>query len=139
MLSNQIIINCLAKIRENTGETVEVYSPAELLITETGTRHYPEVKSLIRKLDATDVSAVDGKCYFRVEELGRLQYLVAVPDTPVGQAVGKMAVLQLETLLNMERGVMVYILLMEVVELMDIIIIVQGQVIGHTPILQFRL
>lgn len=103
MLSNQIIINCLAKIRENTGEIVEVYSPAELIITETGTRHYPEVKGLIRKLDTTDVSTLDGKCYFRVEELGRLQYLVAVPDTPVGQAVGKMAVLQLETLLNMDE------------------------------------
>ncbi len=103
MLSNQSIMNCLMKVKEAIGEEVGVYTSAEVFVTSTSTRHASEMKTLIRKLDVNDETALDGKVYYRVEELGRLQYLVTVDDTPAGRTVGKMTVLQLETMLNLDQ------------------------------------
>ena len=103
MLSNQTIMNCLRRVRESVGEDVEVYTSAEVLVTATATRHAAEMKTLIRKLDYADETAIDGKVYYRVEELGRLQYIVVVNDSPSGRAVGKMTVLQIETMLNLDE------------------------------------
>ena len=104
MLANQVIMNCLLKIRESVGADVEVYTPADVVISSSGTRHASDYKTVLRQLEGMDDEGqLDGKIYFRVEELGRLQYLVAAENSPVGRVVGKMTAMQLETLLNMNE------------------------------------
>ncbi|MBR5739280.1 MAG: helix-turn-helix domain-containing protein [Lachnospiraceae bacterium] len=104
MLANQVIMNCLSKIRESVGADVEVYTPADVVISSSGTRHASDYKTVLRQLEGMDDEGqLDGKIYFRVEELGRLQYLVAAENSPVGRVVGKMTAMQLETLLNMNE------------------------------------
>lgn len=102
MLSNQIIIDCILKIREMTGESIQVYTPAEVLITESGTAHSEDLKRILRELEDTEDNVVDRRFFLRVEESGRLEYLLSAEDTPTGRIVGKMTALQIETLLRQD-------------------------------------
>ena len=51
MLANQVIMNCLLKIRESVGADVEVYTPADVVISSSGTRHASDYKTVLRQLE----------------------------------------------------------------------------------------
>ncbi|MBR4769288.1 MAG: helix-turn-helix domain-containing protein [Lachnospiraceae bacterium] len=105
MVTNQAIITMLKKTKEATNVSLEVYSIGDVLITPDGTHHAPNLRELIRRVnDAPDGTLMDDRIYFRVNDQGRLQYLVSCNYDEISRVVAKMAVIQIAEMFSIEEG-----------------------------------
>ncbi len=105
MITNQAITGVLLRIKETTGVELEVYTIGDVKVTAEGTKSAPEVKSILRQVnDSPDGTALNGRFYLRVEEMGRLQYLISGKDNEVSRVVAKMAAIQISDLIAAAEG-----------------------------------
>lgn len=104
MVTNQAIINMLQKTKEVTNVSLEVYTLGDVMITAEGTHHAPNFRELIQRVsDVPDGTLLGDRIYFRVNDQGRLEYLVACNYDEISRVVAKMAVIRIAEMFHEEE------------------------------------
>lgn len=98
MVSNQMIRDMLARIREISGVSFQVYTMDGTLISPTGIRRSDDVKNVLKFLSDREVQEFDDKYYFRVNDGTRLEYIVSCAAGKENMVLGEMTVMQLESM-----------------------------------------
>ena len=104
MLSTQIISETLACIKKETGVSLRIYTPTDLLVTAEGVTPcecYTEIAAHLPE-DA-DHGRYDGQCYFYLKDSGTPRILLECDTDDKSALVGKMAALQFRMLLSMDE------------------------------------
>ena len=100
MVSNQMIMETLQKIRDISGEDLCVYALDGTRITTDDISRDEETKSALKMMnDRDDVQEIENRYYFKVFDGNRLEYVVSCEKSEQALMVGKMTVLQLEALI----------------------------------------
>ena len=100
MVSNQMVVDTLEKIRDIYDANLCVYTVDGVMITADGVKKNEELKNILKFMDEReDTMVIDGKCYFRINDGNHLEYVLLCDDKPEALVVGKLTVLQLEALI----------------------------------------
>ena len=104
MLSTQIIADTLSCIHKETGISLCVYTPTDLLVTGEGVspcERYTEISAHIP--EDSDPGRYDGHWYFHLKDSGSPKLLLECGTDDKSFVVGKMAALQFRMLLSMDE------------------------------------
>ena len=104
MISSQMIAETLQKIEGETGVAIQVYTPQDQRITAKGTSHDETYSEIVRKMDDTENALnYKGHCYFHIKDTGRQGLVVECDNDEKSMLVGKLAKLQITTLVSMNE------------------------------------
>ena len=100
MVSSQMITEALQKIRDISGVSLSVFTPDGSCVTAEGSEKSDEARNVLRLLnDRHDAEEIGDRCYFKVYDGSRLEMVVGCANTAEEKVIGRMAVLQMESLI----------------------------------------
>lgn len=104
MISSQMIVDTLTKIKNETGVALAVYTPQDLRISTKGTEHNEDYSDLSAQMEGADGSVrYKGNLYFNIKDERKQGLLLECAGDEKSAIVGKMAKLQIETLISMNE------------------------------------
>lgn len=104
MISNQLIVDTLVRIKKETGVKIRVLTPDDMALSADGAVAEDLYSALMKALpDDRNPGRYEGFYYFRVKDHARSVFLLECASDDKSFTVGKLAALQLETLLTMNE------------------------------------
>lgn len=104
MVSNQMIVDTLEKIKNISDADICVYTLEGIVISAAGARKCENLSEVMTFTEShEEKQLIGGKYYFRINDGSHIEYVLTCDDEPEALVVAKMTVLQIENLISVHQ------------------------------------